>query len=92
MAWATVRAQPKGTGSRRRWVALEKMASRHTSDDDPELELLKRDRQIELAQRVARFWWIGVLRGAIALALGVSALLAFVGRAGPSPAPTEGQR
>jgi uncharacterized membrane protein HdeD (DUF308 family) len=30
----------------------------------------------ELAPHVARFWWIGVLRGAIALALGSSALMA----------------
>jgi uncharacterized membrane protein HdeD (DUF308 family) len=43
---------------------------------DPEHESLKRGRQVELAPRVARFWWIGVLRGAIALALGLSALLA----------------
>ena len=46
------------------------------SDRDPEGELLKRDRQLELAHRVARLWWIGVLRGVVALALGVSALLA----------------
>ena len=46
------------------------------SDSDPEGELLKRERQIELAHHVARFWWIGVLRGAIALLLGLSALLA----------------
>jgi uncharacterized membrane protein HdeD (DUF308 family) len=39
-------------------------------------ELRKRDRELALAPRVARFWWIGVLRGSIALALGVSALLA----------------
>lgn len=57
-------------------VALEKMPSQQTSDGDPERELLKHDRQLELAQRVTRFWWIGVLRGAIALALGMSALLA----------------
>jgi len=30
----------------------------------------------KLADRVARFWWVGVLRGVIALALGFSALLA----------------
>lgn len=46
------------------------------SDRDPEREPLKRDRQLEFAHRVARLWWIGVLRGVIALALGVSALLA----------------
>jgi uncharacterized membrane protein HdeD (DUF308 family) len=46
------------------------------SDGDPERELLKRGRELELAPRVARFWWIGVIRGAIALALGLSALLA----------------
>jgi uncharacterized membrane protein HdeD (DUF308 family) len=63
-----------------RWVAwggwLEKMPSRHTSDGDPERELLEHDRHLELAHRVARLWWIGVLRGVVALALGVSALLA----------------
>jgi uncharacterized membrane protein HdeD (DUF308 family) len=52
------------------------MPSQHGSDGDLERELLERDRQVELAQRVARFWWIGVLRGAIALLLGLSALLA----------------
>jgi uncharacterized membrane protein HdeD (DUF308 family) len=52
------------------------MPSQHTSDGDPERELLKRDRQLELAHHVARFWWVGVLRGAIALVLGLSALLA----------------
>jgi uncharacterized membrane protein HdeD (DUF308 family) len=46
------------------------------SDSDPERELLKRDRRTELAHRVARLWWIGVLRGVVALALGVTALLA----------------
>ena len=46
------------------------------SDDDPDQELLKHDRQLDLAHRVARLWWIGVVRGVIALALGVSALLA----------------
>jgi uncharacterized membrane protein HdeD (DUF308 family) len=46
------------------------------SDGDPERELIKRDRELELAPRVARFWWIGVLRGVIALMLGASALLA----------------
>jgi uncharacterized membrane protein HdeD (DUF308 family) len=55
---------------------LEKMPTQHTSDGDDERELLRRDRQIELAHRVARFWWIGVLRGTIALLLGLSALLA----------------
>jgi hypothetical protein len=30
----------------------------------------------ELARRVARFWWVGALRGVIALALGLSTLLA----------------
>ncbi len=44
------------------------------TDGDPDREL-KRDRQLELAHHVARFWWIGVLRGAIALLLGLSALL-----------------
>jgi uncharacterized membrane protein HdeD (DUF308 family) len=52
------------------------MPSQHTSDGDPERELLTRDRQIELAHHIARFWWVGVLRGAIALSLGLSALLA----------------
>lgn len=46
------------------------------SDGDPDQELLKRDRKLELAHHVTRLWWIGVLRGVIALALGVSALLA----------------
>jgi uncharacterized membrane protein HdeD (DUF308 family) len=50
------------------------MPSRQMSDGDPEPE--SRGRELELAPRVARFWWIGVLRGAIALALGSSALLA----------------
>ncbi len=58
------------------WVAPGEDAGLHTSDDDPERERLKRDRQLELAHRVARFWWIGVLRGAIALLLGLSALAA----------------
>jgi uncharacterized membrane protein HdeD (DUF308 family) len=72
-----VRCPKKGTDLVR-WggVALEKMPSRQTNDGDPQRELLKRDRQLKLAQRVARLWWIGILRGVIALALGVSALLA----------------
>jgi hypothetical protein len=45
-------------------------------DGNPEIEPLKRGKEHEFAPRVARFWWIGALRGAIALALGVSALLA----------------
>jgi uncharacterized membrane protein HdeD (DUF308 family) len=45
-------------------------------DGDPEREPLKRGRGRDLAPRVARFWWIGVLRGAIALALGASVFLA----------------
>jgi uncharacterized membrane protein HdeD (DUF308 family) len=45
-------------------------------DGDREREPLNRGRELELASRVARFWWIGVLRGTIALALGSSALLA----------------
>jgi uncharacterized membrane protein HdeD (DUF308 family) len=74
-------AAPKGHGISRLlggvgWVALEKMPSQHTSDGDPERESLKRDRQIAVAHRVARLWWIGVVRGVVALALGVSALLA----------------
>jgi uncharacterized membrane protein HdeD (DUF308 family) len=44
------------------------------SDEDPDRE--PRDKELELAPRVARFWWLGVLRGAIALALGSSAILA----------------
>jgi uncharacterized membrane protein HdeD (DUF308 family) len=55
---------------------LEKMPSQHTSDGDLDRKLLKRDRHLEVAHRVARLWWIGVIRGVIALALGVSALLA----------------
>jgi uncharacterized membrane protein HdeD (DUF308 family) len=54
----------------------EDMPSGPMSDRDPEQELLNRDRHLELAHRVARLWWIGVLRGVVALALGVSALLA----------------
>jgi uncharacterized membrane protein HdeD (DUF308 family) len=46
------------------------------SDGGPDKELLKRGRERELAPRVARFWWIGILRGTIALLLGFSALLA----------------
>jgi uncharacterized membrane protein HdeD (DUF308 family) len=52
------------------------MRSQHTSDGDPEPEMLKRDRRHEVAHRVARLWWIGVLRGVVALLLGVSVLLA----------------
>jgi uncharacterized membrane protein HdeD (DUF308 family) len=52
------------------------MPSGPMSDPDPDRELLERDRQLELAHRVARFWWFGVLRGAIALLLGLSALAA----------------
>jgi uncharacterized membrane protein HdeD (DUF308 family) len=46
------------------------------SDGDPDRDQFERGRERELAPRVARFWWIGVVRGAIALALGCSALLA----------------
>jgi uncharacterized membrane protein HdeD (DUF308 family) len=46
------------------------------SDEPPKPEQLKQDKALELAPHVARFWWIGVLRGAIALALGWSALMA----------------
>lgn len=46
------------------------------SDGDPKPEPLKGGKELELAPHVARFWWIGVLRGAIALALGSSALMA----------------
>lgn len=56
-------------------MALERMPSQHTSEGDPERELPERDRQLELAHRVARFWWIGGVRGAIALLLGLSALV-----------------
>jgi uncharacterized membrane protein HdeD (DUF308 family) len=52
------------------------MPSQHTSEGDPEREPLRRDRQTALAHRVARLWWIGVLRGVVAIALGVSTLLA----------------
>ena len=45
------------------------------SDEPPKAEQLKQDKVLELAPHVARFWWIGVLRGAIALALGSSALM-----------------
>jgi uncharacterized membrane protein HdeD (DUF308 family) len=45
-------------------------------DVDPEKEPLKLGKEHEFAPRVARFWWIGVVRGAIALALGLSVLLA----------------
>jgi uncharacterized membrane protein HdeD (DUF308 family) len=51
-------------------------AHEQMSDGDREREPLNRGRELELASRVARFWWIGVLRGTIALALGSSALLA----------------
>jgi uncharacterized membrane protein HdeD (DUF308 family) len=54
----------------------EGWTGRQMSGIDPRRESLKRGRQLELAPRVARFWWIGVLRGTIALALGLSALLA----------------
>jgi uncharacterized membrane protein HdeD (DUF308 family) len=69
--------RPEGTDLVR-WgeVALETMPSRQTNDGDPQREPLTRGRELELAKRVARLWWIGVLRGVIALALGVSALLA----------------
>jgi uncharacterized membrane protein HdeD (DUF308 family) len=71
-----VRSLQKARISSGGWVALETMPSRHTNDGDTDQDLLKRDRQLELAKRVARLWWIGVLRGVIALALGVSALFA----------------
>ena len=67
---------PRRHGSHPGGVALETMPSRQTNHSDPERELPKRGRELELAKRVARLWWIGVLRGVIALALGVSALLA----------------
>jgi len=57
-------------------VAREDMPSGPMSESDPDRELLKRERQIEVAHRVARLWWIGVFRGVVALALGVTALLA----------------
>ena len=44
------------------------------SSSDPERQPLKGSRELELAHRVARFWWVGALR-VIALALGSSALL-----------------
>jgi uncharacterized membrane protein HdeD (DUF308 family) len=46
------------------------------SSSDPERQSLKGDSKLELAHRVTRFWWVGALRGVIALALGLSALLA----------------
>jgi uncharacterized membrane protein HdeD (DUF308 family) len=46
------------------------------SERDPKREPLEHGRRVELAPHVARFWWIGVLRGTIALALGSSVLLA----------------
>ena len=46
------------------------------SSSDSERQPHKGDRKLELAHRVARFWWVGALRGVIALALGLSALLA----------------
>jgi len=46
------------------------------SPSDFERQSLKGDRKFELAHRVARFWWVGALRGVVALALGLSALLA----------------
>ena len=46
------------------------------SSGNPERQPQKGDRKLELAHRVTRFWWVGALRGAIALALGLSALLA----------------
>jgi uncharacterized membrane protein HdeD (DUF308 family) len=78
VGWANVRALPPEATDLVRWVglALETMPNRQTNDGDPERELPKRGRQLELAQRVARLWWIGVLRGVIALALGLSVLLA----------------
>ena len=75
MAWATVRGQGISFGGV--WgTPMEKIPTQHASDGDPERELLERERQIELAHHVGRLWWIGVLRGVVALALGVSALLA----------------
>jgi len=46
------------------------------SSSEPERQPLVGDRKLELAHRVARFWWVGALRGVVALALGLSALLA----------------
>ena len=43
---------------------------------DPERRPLKGGKGLDLVPRVARLWWVGVLRGVIALALGSSALLA----------------
>ena len=40
----------------------------------PDQEQLKR--RSELASHVVRFWWSGIIRGGIALVLGLSALLA----------------
>ena len=57
-------------------MAREGVPSGPMRERDPERELLERERQIELAHHVGRLWWIGVLRGVVALALGVSALLA----------------
>jgi len=60
------------------------------SESEPERELLERERQIEFAHRL---WWIGVLRGVVALAPGVSALLvALLARTATHLRPTEGQR
>jgi uncharacterized membrane protein HdeD (DUF308 family) len=45
------------------------------SDGVPEQEPLNGDTAHEALPRVARFWWISVVRGAIALAMGLSALV-----------------
>ena len=57
-------------------IRIDPMRTVEMSGEAPQRELLQRDRELELAHRVVRFWWIGVLRGSIALALGLSALLA----------------
>ncbi len=43
---------------------------------DPERQQPKGGRELQIAPRVARLWWVGALRGVIALALGSSVLLA----------------
>jgi uncharacterized membrane protein HdeD (DUF308 family) len=55
---------------------LKSSGHEQMSDGDRERAPLNRGRELELASRVARFWWIGIVRGTIALALGSSALLA----------------
>jgi uncharacterized membrane protein HdeD (DUF308 family) len=46
------------------------------TERDSRQEPLEHEGRVELAPHVARFWWIGVVRGAIALTLGSSVFLA----------------